>query len=586
MQKPTSSHPPEPDKYLGFQEQHSEKWRKMNSYSASEAIKKDHTDTTTSVHTLNNNRTSINQLLPKSNENQFATVESHQETKRMTLNDKFSICSPFTQNMTLLQTLEADLTSRGRVLKPFWNALSVETSKKLWLPTKTDSADLALNSFNTSSQSIVEDKSWFSTILHTPQKPSLPTTFFKYLQSSQPASTDSESTNVRSKRIRLFPDKNQKDTLKEWFGITRWFYNRTIDYIETRRQNNESFQTFQTVRNNLRNKETRKFDIPEWINHKLPSKVIVGAIEDCCNAYKSSFAKYKSSKNPFTIHYRTKKSGLQSLNLELGCFGKNNAILPTFLGKNLKVQFKKNHKTVNLCDMEAINHGCRLVSEDNGRLYFLMIPTDVKVDEKQVNSNVISLDSGIRTFLTGYSPSHHVIEIGSNTGEHLLKYLDRQDMLHSVMSAQNNKRKLTRYRRRYGMISRRLTHLTDDLHWKSIKYLTNHYGLVVLSDFRVSELIKLKKLNRKSKRIMTLQSHYKFRVRLEQKCKQKGVQLYVVDESYTSKTCTNCGSLHSNLGGSKEYRCVNCGISLDRDVNGARNIFIKNFESYQGCLEI
>lgn len=69
---------------------------------------------------------------------------------------------------------------------------------------------------------------------------------------------------------------------------------------------------------------------------------------------------------------------------------------------------------------------------------------------------------------------------------------------------------------------------------------------------------------------------------MKAKCIEKGVELYLVDESYTSLTCGMCGRVKqkSELGGSRVYKCPvekgGCGSILDRDVNGARNILIKN----------
>ena len=56
----------------------------------------------------------------------------------------------------------------------------------------------------------------------------------------------------------------------------------------------------------------------------------------------------------------------------------------------------------------------------------------------------------------------------------------------------------------------------------------------------------------------------------------KGVKLFLVDESFTSKTCTRCGWLNQSLGKSKTFVCKNCDLNIDRDINGARNILIKN----------
>ncbi|OWY95916.1 LOW QUALITY PROTEIN: Oxidoreductase, partial [Phytophthora megakarya] len=46
-------------------------------------------------------------------------------------------------------------------------------------------------------------------------------------------------------------------------------------------------------------------------------------------------------------------------------------------------------------------------------------------------------------------------------------------------------------------------------------------------------------------------------------------------EEYTSKTCSGCGVISNNLGGSEAFRCSSCRAVFDRDVNAARNIFHK-----------
>jgi hypothetical protein len=51
----------------------------------------------------------------------------------------------------------------------------------------------------------------------------------------------------------------------------------------------------------------------------------------------------------------------------------------------------------------------------------------------------------------------------------------------------------------------------------------------------------------------------------------------LVDEFYTSKTCSCCGSYNKNLGGNKIYNCINCNKSIDRDINGCRNIYMKQY---------
>jgi putative transposase len=49
----------------------------------------------------------------------------------------------------------------------------------------------------------------------------------------------------------------------------------------------------------------------------------------------------------------------------------------------------------------------------------------------------------------------------------------------------------------------------------------------------------------------------------------------------TSKTCGNCGNIKQDLGASKVYKCSECKKKMYRDVNGARNILLKNINLIQ-----
>ena len=77
-------------------------------------------------------------------------------------------------------------------------------------------------------------------------------------------------------------------------------------------------------------------------------------------------------------------------------------------------------------------------------------------------------------------------------------------------------------------------------------------------------------------RFMNTFSFYKFHEKLKSMASLKGCKLYIVEESYTSKTCGMCGELNNNLGGSKTFKCPKCSIIIDRDYNGARNILLKH----------
>ena len=135
----------------------------------------------------------------------------------------------------------------------------------------------------------------------------------------------------------------------------------------------------------------------------------------------------------------------------------------------------------------------------------------------------------------------------------------------------------------YSKIGRKIQNLTNEIHWKTISYVMK-YNNVILPNFQVQGMTKksdtvtgrIGKISKQTVSEMLLLQHYKFRLRIVNKVKASSQhKLFIVNESYTSKTCSSCGYENEKLGGLKRFNCPGCSMSLDRDVNGARNIFMK-----------
>ena len=139
----------------------------------------------------------------------------------------------------------------------------------------------------------------------------------------------------------------------------------------------------------------------------------------------------------------------------------------------------------------------------------------------------------------------------------------------------NKKRK-----RRENIINTKISNMIDDLHWKTIKMLTDKYSMILIGDMSVKGITSndTSNLTNMTKRIGYSMSLYKFRKRLEYKCQAKRIKFKIINERYTSKMCSCCGKIHNNLGGSETFKCNGCKMVLDRDINGARNIYLKSHD--------
>mgnify|MGYP003443414010 CR=1 FL=1 len=83
--------------------------------------------------------------------------------------------------------------------------------------------------------------------------------------------------------------------------------------------------------------------------------------------------------------------------------------------------------------------------------------------------------------------------------------------------------------------------------------------------------------NRHLAKAISKQGFNMFRVKLNNKCREFGIQLRIVDRFYpSSKLCHSCGQIKKDLKLSdRTYDCDKCNNSMDRDLNAAYNI--KNF---------
>ena len=117
----------------------------------------------------------------------------------------------------------------------------------------------------------------------------------------------------------------------------------------------------------------------------------------------------------------------------------------------------------------------------------------------------------------------------------------------------------------------RLNCIRDDYNNKMVNEITRaKLKYITIEDLKVSNMIKNKHL---SKAIQE-QNFYAIRTKLINKCKERNIELRLVDAFYpSSKTCSCCGSVKKDLKLSDRiYKCCNCGLEMDRDYNASINL--------------
>jgi len=208
----------------------------------------------------------------------------------------------------------------------------------------------------------------------------------------------------------------------------------------------------------------------------------------------------------------------------------------------------------NLADYEL---GSGTFSEDSrGRWYF---STTVKV-EKKTNpaTKSIGIDLGLNECAV------------ASDGQRLVGRNYRQ-LEQSLGIAQRANKKIEVKNLHAKIKNRR----KDQLH-KFSTMLTQHYGAIFVGNVSSSKLIKTKMAK------STLDAGWSsLKTMLEYKSDHAGVVYEVIDEAFTTQTCSCCGNISPSSPkgraglGIREWTCSDCGSVNDRDLNAARNILAR-----------
>ena len=371
---------------------------------------------------------------------------------------------------------------------------------------------------------------------------------------------------IKCDKIKVYPSETQRNILKKWMDVYITMYNKTIELFKY-----NSFNKIKQDLNwkNVRDKHMLEFKTTLIKATKIDSHTLNGAIQDACTSFKSALTNLKNGNiTHFRLRYLKYSKPNKVLKIEAQSFSKKSStFFITKLGNNMNTQ--------NNVDLTTIKKDCKLHYNTKTKEMVLLKPsqTNKYICKNNSKNKYISLDPGIRCFLTGYTKTQD-IKIAENLTQTISKHLNKIDKI--KRKDLSKKIKETVERRQYMRINNKV----DDMHWKVIKYLINNNDRILIGNLSTKGIVNNKtgNLNSNTKRIGLLMSLYKFKERLKYKCSVNNTSYMEIDENYTSKTCSKCGYYKKNLGGSKIYKCDKCTLNVNRDINGSRNILLNHLK--------
>ncbi|WP_324284494.1 transposase [Fusobacterium polymorphum] len=371
-------------------------------------------------------------------------------------------------------------------------------------------------------------------------------------------------------KIELKLTNEQKIQVNKTIGVERFIYNEYIKY------NQEQYE--------LGNKFVSANDFSKYINNVyLPNNPDKKWIKDVSSKSvkqamiygEQAFKRFFKGLSAFPVF---KKKGKN----ELGAyFVKNNKKDFEFYRHKIKIPTLK---FVRVKEYGYIPKNTNIKSGTITKIadkYFLSLIIEVKDIVKTENTSIkgLGIDLGIKD--TAICSNGKIFKNINKTIKikKLKKKLKREQrkMSRSIEYSKSKKiklRELKNFNKKKLKVQKlfyRLNCIRDDYNNKIVNEITRaKLKYITIEDLKVSNMIKNKHL---SKAIQE-QNFYSIRTKLINKCKERNIELRLVDTFYpSSKTCSCCGSVKKDLKlNDRIYKCYNCGLEIDRDYNASINL--------------
>jgi len=375
-------------------------------------------------------------------------------------------------------------------------------------------------------------------------------------------------------KFRIYPNKEQEAFLMQSFGCARFVFNwglsvKNEEYAKTKKSSNY-------YELNKKLPELKKEH--EWLGD-VYSQSIQSSLRNLDNAFTRFFKKqgqyprFKSkNKNDFNFQI---PQGVK-INKD-----ENKIYIPK-VKQGIKIKlhraFEGNIKTVTISKNPSGQYFATLLVESN---------ENIKETEKFDADTTIGIDLGIKDFAVISDGAR--ISNPSNLRKKLAK-LKKIQKKHSRKQKGSNNRNKSRIK--IAKVHLKVKNQRQDFLHKLTYSLThkNQVGTICIEDLAVSNMIK----NHKLALSISDVGWGEFRRQLEYKCNWYGKRLIVINRfAPSSKMCSNCGQIKTDLTlADREWTC-DCGVTHDRDLLASKNIknfgieqYRRSYGNFNACGEI
>ena len=374
---------------------------------------------------------------------------------------------------------------------------------------------------------------------------------------------------LKSFKTEINPTEEQKVKIRKTIGTCRFIYNFYLAHNKELHKNGEKFMSSNKFRVWLNNEYLPNHPEYSWIKEAY-SKAVTQAV----NNGQTAFTRFFKHQSDFPKFKKKDKSDVKMYfvkNNPKDCRCERHRINIPSLGW---VRIKEKGYIPTTKDGYVIKSGH--VSVKAGR-YYVSVLIEIPNNQIANNSNEgIGIDLGIKDFAVVSNGKVYKNINRSARLKKLEKQLIREQRSLSrryenlKKGESTQKANIQKQRLKVQKLHHRIDNIrTDHINKTIAEIVKTKPSYITIEDLNISGMMK----NRYLSKAVASQKFYEFRIKLQAKCNENGIELRVVDRWYpSSKTCHCCGAIKKDLKLSDRIFKCDCGYTEDRDLNAALNL--------------
>ena len=375
---------------------------------------------------------------------------------------------------------------------------------------------------------------------------------------------------IKSIKVRLAPNNKQLTKLFQYAGCARFAYNWTLKRVRENYNRGNKFVSD----DELRKEFTQLRNQQPWLK-QVSNNATKQAIKDACNTYKRFFKgqcrypKFKSKKRSAPSFYQDNvKIRFTDTHVKVEGFSMS------------RRQNKQKLNWIRLCEKGRIPTNGKYMNPRftyDGLYWYISVSIETPNNTSDPSNEGIGIDLGLKDLAIC---SDGNVYKNINKTKRVKKLEKRKRRLQRSISRryESNKkgerycktRNIAKREREHLKVSRRLTNIRHNhIHQITSEIIKRKPSFICIEDLNVSGMMKNKHLSKSIRQ----QGFYEFRRQIEYKSAWNHIPVIMADRFFpSSKLCSCCGTIKTDLKLSDRiYRCE-CGNIIDRDVQASLNL--------------